>query len=302
MSDPAGSTEQKPAVTPEKLVYRLQKLLNVETLDRDLYRGMALPGGTGRVFGGQVIGQALISACRSVDDERLPHSLHAYFLRAGDNTVPIIFQVLRDADGRSFSNRRVVAMQRGEPILNMAVSFQLPEQGKDYTVSMPDVPPPEALKSEAEHVLENRDRLPPQLVRFMTSPRPVEMRPVYSRSLNFGVKREPVNHVWIRTVAEAEGADQPMHRAILAYMSDMGLLSTCGLPHGLDWFTPNFQSASLDHTVWFHEDIKADEWMLYSMQCPWTGHARGMNFGSLYSRDGRLIASTAQEGLMRLRS
>ena len=289
------------APTPEKLVYQIQKLLNVETIDLDLYRGMAIPGGVGRVFGGQVIGQALMAACNTVDDERRPHSLHAYFLRAGDNNKPIIYRVVRDYDGGSFTNRRVIATQNGQPILNMAASFQLPEEGMRHSTPMPVVPPPEELKTEQEHVIANRDKLPELLVRHMSAPRPVEMRPVHSRSSLFGVKRDPLNQLWVRLVAPLEGASQAMQRSILAHLSDMALLSTSLLPHGVDWFTPNFQSASLDHTIWFHEEVKADEWMLYCMDSPWGGHARGLNRGMIFSRDGRLIASTAQEGLMRMR-
>ena len=297
------SDSKKPRVppTPEKLVYQIQKLLNVETIDLDLYRGMAIPGGVGRVFGGQVIGQALMAACNTVDDARQPHSLHAYFLRAGDNTRPIIYRVVRDYDGGSFTNRRVIATQNGQPILNMAASFQMAERGMEHSTLMPDVPPPEDLKTEQEHLLANKDKLPEMLVRHMSRPRPVEMRPVQSRSELFGVKRDPVNQVWVRLVAPLKGASQAMQRSILAHLSDMGLLSTCALPHGVDWFTPSFQSASLDHTIWFHEDVKADDWMLYSMDSPWGGHARGLNRGMIFARDGRLIASTAQEGLMRMR-
>lgn len=288
--------------SPESLVAGLKTLLDVETLDTDLYRGPALPGAVGRVFGGQVIGQGLMAACQSVDAGRMPHSLHAYFLRAGDNTRPIIFRVVRDYDGGSFTNRRVIASQGGQPILNMTASFQTPEKGMDHATDMPQVPGPEDLPTEREQASAHADKLSPQLVRALTRPWPIETRPVASRSLNMGVKRDPVQYIWVRAAAALGDISQNMHRSVLAYLSDMALLSTAYLPHGVDWFTQNFQSASLDHAIWFHDDVKADEWILYAMDSPWSGNARGMNLGKLFARDGRLIASTAQEGLMRMRA
>lgn len=294
-----SDTQAEPSA--ETLVAGLKTLLDVETLDTDLYRGPALPGATGRVFGGQVIGQGLMAACQSVDSARMPHSLHAYFLRAGDNTRPIIFRVVRDYDGGSFTNRRVIASQGGQPILNMTASFQTPEKGMEHGTEMPDVPAPEDLLSEREQALANADKLPPHLVRVLTRPWPIESRHVAPRSLNMGIKRDAVQYVWVRAAASLGDISQNMHRSVLAYLSDMALLSTAYLPHGVDWFTENFQSASLDHAIWFHDDVKADEWMLYAMDSPWSGNARGMNRGKLFTRDGRLIASTAQEGLMRMR-
>ena len=287
--------------TPHQLVDQLKALLDVEELDRDLYRGDKLPEGRGRVFGGQVIAQALSAATKSVEGERIAHSLHAYFMRPGDDSLPIIYRVERDFDGRSFATRRVIALQKGVPILNMAASFQTPEQGFAHQEDMPDVPPPEALMAEVEHVRANAATIEPHLLGWLTRPRPIEIRPVASRWGNVEAKRPPIQHYWMRAVAPL-GDDPEVHRAILAYVSDMTLLSTSTLPHGIDWSMPNFQSASLDHSLWIHEDLRADDWLLFTTNSPWTGHARGFNRGSFYTRDGRLVASAAQEGLIRLRS
>lgn len=291
-----------PQVSPEKLVQRLRKLLAVTPLEGDAFTGMAIPGGRGRMFGGQVIAQGLMAACDTVDSVRSPHSLHAYFLRAGDNALPVTYRVERDFDGGTFTNRRVVALQNDRPILSLTASFQAVESGFEHGTKMPDVPPPEELKTEIEHLLDNRDKLPANVIVGMSQPRPIELRPVYPRSLYFGLKREPLAHIWFRAAAPIVDGNQALHRSILAYASDMGLLSTSSLPHGVNWFTPGFQSASLDHAIWFHEDVIADEWMLYTTDSPWAAHSRGMNRGMIFSRDGRLIASTAQEGLMRMRT
>ena len=291
----------RPKRTPEQLVEGLVKLLDVEELDADLYRGMKLPGGHGRVFGGQVIGQALQAAQRSTEGKGA-HSLHVYFMRAGDDALPIIYRVVRDFDGKSFATRRVIATQNGQPILNMAASFQVAEGGFHHQDAFPaDIPPPEALKSEAELRAEAARELPEaNRERFLRWSSPIEVRPLYPRNWISPAKREPVNYTWIRAVAPL-GDDPAIHRAILAYASDMGLMSTSMMPHGVNWMTPGMQTASLDHAMWFHEEFRADEWMLYAMDSPWAGHGRGMNRGSIFTRDGRLVASVAQEGLIRRR-
>lgn len=285
---------------PEVQVRQLKELLDVETLDRDLYRGARMPGATGRVFGGQVIAQALVAAGRSVDDARPAHSLHAYFMRPGDDDLPIIYRVVRDYDGRSFATRRVIALQKGVPILNMAASFQTAEEGLRHQAPMPEVAPPEALVSEGDFVRAHADRLPAQMVEWIGRPRPIEIRPVDPRWTGTVEKREATQYNWFRAVAPL-GDDAAVHRAVLAYASDMTLLGTSTLPHGVNWFTHKLQSASLDHALWLHEDFRADEWLLYAADSPWTGHARGFNRGSIYARDGRLVASVAQEGLIRMR-
>lgn len=286
---------------PATLVARLKTLLNVEEIDRDLYRGEKLPDGHGRVFGGQVIAQALVAASRSVEGPRRAHSLHAYFMRPGDDSLPIIYRVERDFDGRSFATRRIIALQRGIPILNMAASFQTPEDGLMHQAeAMPDVPPPEDLRAERELVLDHADTLPPDRLKWFARPRAIEIRPVEPRWGQAASAREPVQHYWMRAVAPL-GDDPEVHRAVLAYISDMTLLSTATLPHGIDWWLPNFQSASLDHSLWIHEDLRADDWLLFSTDSPWAGHARGFTRGSFYTRSGRLVGSAAQEGLIRVR-
>lgn len=288
------------ANTPEALVEQLVQLLDVEQLDTDLYRGARQPGGVGRVFGGQVIAQALQAAQRSVDGAKAAHSLHAYFMRPGDEDFPIIFRVVRDFEGRSFATRRVIAMQKGQPILNMAASFQLAEEGLHHQQPMPDVPPPEELKTDREIREAIADRIPEKMRRFMLRPRPIEIRPVDPDDWFEPQKRPPFQASWFRLAAPI-GDDPAMHRAILAYASDMTLLGTAMLPHAVSWTTGNMQTASLDHALWLHEPFRADEWLLYAADSPWSGHARGFNRGSFYTRDGRLIASATQEGLIRQR-
>lgn len=285
---------------PEELAANLVRLLDVEEIDTDLYRGARLPGGKGRVFGGQVIGQALQAAQRSTEGKDA-HSFHCYFMRAGDEQFPIVFRVVRDFDGKSFANRRVIALQRGQPILNMIASFQTPEEGLNHQDTMPDVPGPETLKTESELRREAVDDIPEKFrAFFLRRASPIDIRPLYPRSWFTPVKREPINRSWFRVVAPI-GDDPALHRAVLAYASDMALMATSMMPHGVNWTTPGMQSASLDHALWFHGPVRADEWMLYVTDSPWAGHGRGMNRGSIFSQDGRLVASVAQEGLIRLR-
>lgn len=288
------------ADTAEGLVEQLIELLDVETIDTDLYRGPRQPGGVGRVFGGQVIAQALQAAQRSIDDGKVAHSLHAYFMRPGNEDYPIVYRVVRDFDGRSFANRRVIAMQQGKPILNMIASFQSPEDGLSHQFPMPDVPAPQALKSEGELREEIQEHVPEKLRRFFLRARPIEIRPVAPREWFDPAPREPVQHSWFRVVAPLPD-DPALHRAMLAYASDMTLLGTCMLPHGMTWMDGSVQTASLDHALWLHEPFRADEWLLYTCDSPWSGHSRGHNRGRIYTADGRLVASSAQEGLIRKR-
>lgn len=285
---------------PDALVANLLDLLDVEEIDVDLFRGARAKGGVGRVFGGQVIAQALQAAQRSTDEPKIAHSLHAYFMRPGDEAYPIVYRVVRDFDGKSFATRRVVATQRGQPILNLAASFQVPEEGYHHQATMPDVPLPETLPTEAELRAKDAVNLPEKQRLAVTRPRPIEIRPVFPRKWFNPTPAEPLQHSWFKAVAPL-GDDPAMHRAVLAYASDMALLGTCMLPHGVNWTTPGFQSASLDHTVWLHEPFRADEWLLYATDSPWTGHARGFNRGQVFAADGRLVASVAQEGLIRMR-
>lgn len=288
------------APTPEAMVAQLVALLDIETIDTDLYRGARQPGGSGRVFGGQVIAQALQAAQRAIDDGKVAHSLHAYFLRAGDENFPIVYRVVRDFDGRSFANRRVIALQKGQPILNMLASFQAPEDGLRHQDAMPDVPGPEALRSDTELRGELVERMPEKYRRQFLRARPVEIRPVDPRTWFDPGQMPPVQYNWLRIPA-ALPDDPALHRAMLAYASDMSLLGTSLLPHGRTWMDPELQTASLDHAVWLHEPFRADEWLLYACDSSWSGHARGYNRGRFFTRDGRLVASAAQEGLIRLR-
>lgn len=256
------------------------------------------PDGVGRIYGGQVIAQALMAATQTVSDDRVPHSLHAYFMRAGAEQEPVQFKVERDYDGGSFTNRRVIAIQRGLPILNLACSFHRLEAGLEHQSEMPDVPAPETLRSESDIYREMQDQIPEQFRANMLRPRPIDYRPVHPRHFVNPSKREPVQSIWFRVSAPISD-DPALHRAILAYASDSYLLSTATLPHGKSWMKGELMSASLDHALWIHDDVNVNDWLLYTNESPWSGRGRGMNLGSIYRRDGRLIATAAQEGLMR---
>ncbi len=286
--------------TPAQLAQQLVDLLDIEEIDTDLYRGPRGTDGFGRVFGGQVIAQALQAAQRSTEAPKQAHSLHAYFMRPGDESHPILYRVVRDFDGKSFATRRVIATQRGVPILNLACSLQAPEGGLAHQDAMPDVPPPEELTSDRDLRLAMIDRIPEKFRAMFLRPRMVDIRPVSPRSWLDPVQQEPRQNSWFRVVAPI-GDDPALHRAILAYASDMSLLGTATLAHGVNWMTHKLQTASLDHALWLHEDFRADDWLLYVCDSPWAGHARGFNRGKIFARDGRLVASVAQEGLIRLR-
>ncbi|PKB25826.1 acyl-CoA thioesterase-2 [Novosphingobium kunmingense] len=286
-------------ITPERLVSGLVKLLEVKPQDADTFTGRRKRGGVGRVFGGQVIAQALAAAETTVDPDRPAHSLHAYFLRGGSEDFEIDYAVARDFDGGSFSNRRVVASQQGRPILNLTASFQKHEDGLHHVDSpMPEVPPPEDLEPEVDVRRRFADQALEGARHQFLAPRPVEMRAVEGRHWSNPEKAPPRSHAWFRTVA-ALPDDPRVHRAVLAFASDMGLLGTCALPHGLSWARGEVISASLDHAVWFHEPFRVDEWLLYATDSPWSGSGRGFNRGRVFSRDGRLVASVAQEGMIR---
>jgi len=288
----------EPAKTPEQLAAWLVKLLDVKDLGEDRFEGRRKRGGVGRVYGGQVVAQALAAGTRTVDPDRTVHSLHAYFLRGGSEDHSTEYKVERDLDGGSFSNRRVVASQLGRPILTMVASFHRREPGVAHQDAMPQVPPPEDLPSESELRARFLDRIPPEQRPLMLTPRPIEMRPLEPRHWMGGEPGPPVSHSWFRAVAPLPD-DPRIHRAVLAYASDMSLLGTCTMPHGLSWMRGEVMGASLDHALWFHEDVRADEWLLYATDSPWAGHARGFNRGRIFTRDGRLVAETAQEGMIR---
>ena len=278
---------------------QLLSILDLEPLEVNLFRGLSPQVGWQRVFGGQVIGQALVAACRTVNG-RAAHSLHAYFLRAGDPTVPIIYEVDRIRDGKSFSTRRVVAIQHGQAIFSMAVSFHKDEPGLHHQIKMPDVPPPESLPSEAELKEKLIDRLPEPVKAYWQRERPIEIRPVdLSRYLS-PQNRAPTQQVWIKATGRL-GDDLALHQCVMAYASDFTLLDTALITHGRFVFDPRLMLASLDHAIWFHRRFRADEWLLYSQDSPSSGAGRAFCRGTLFSREGELVASTAQEGLVRVR-
>jgi len=276
-------------------------ILDLEPLERNLFRGLSPQVGWQRVFGGQVIGQALVAANRTVAQERHAHSLHAYFLRPGDPAVPIIYEVDRIRDGRSFATRRVVAIQHGEAIFSMSASYHVAEEGLSHAIDAPDVPGPEELPDEAalrEIVIA---RAPDAVVRYFQRDRPIELRPVDLRHYLTSEPLAPQQHVWVRA-SDRLPDDLETHQAVLAYLSDMTLFDTALFAHGLSVFNREVQVASLDHAMWFHRPFRADEWLLYSQDSPSSSGAKGLARGLVFARDGRLVASTAQEGLMRRRT
>jgi len=274
-------------------VEALIALLDVEQVAPDLWRGARYPHGRGRVFGGQVIGQALIAGARSVGDRQQAHSLHAYFMRPGDEEQSIDYRVLRDFDGRSFATRRIVALQGETPILNMTASFQRPEAGLEHGVALPDVPSPDTLERSDESGGGS-----PLMAHFLKRFRAFEFRPVPPFGELAPAAQPGPSYLWFRLAGPAP-ADPAMRSAMLAYLSDFGLLTTTVLPHGVPLFSGKLQVASLDHSLWLHAPPAFDQWMLFTMESPWAGGARGLARGTFHTRDGRHIASVAQEGLIR---
>ena len=273
-------------------------LLGLERIEDNIFRGDSRDIGSPQVFGGQVLGQALSAAQHTVEG-RVAHSLHAYFLRRGDIHAPIVYEVDRARDGGSFSNRRVVAIQHGRPILNLAASFQSLEDGLDHHDPMPDVPAPDGLKDLTRLASDELDRIPVKLRRFMTDQRPFEFRPVEQTSLDSTDKKSPNKHVWVRAV-DALPDGTALHQNLLAYVSDFELLATATLPHGLSFTRGNLIMASLDHALWFHREFRMDDWLLYSMESPNAAASRGYARGQFFRADGTLVASTTQEGLVRV--
>ncbi len=291
--------------TPEQLVAGLVRLLTVTRDGEDAFSAPQQPGGVGRVFGGQVIAQALQAAQATAPEGLEAHSLHAYFLRGGKEGVDIGYATARDFDGRSFANRRVVASQEGKPILNLTASFQRPEDGLSHDdTTMPDVLPPEELKPDMEQrramVERMGDRMSEDQRKFVLRPRPIDMRTNDKLHWMNSEPRPPRAHSWFRTCAPLPD-DAALHRAVIAYASDYTLLGTSALPHGLSWMRGELVGASLDHAIWFHRPARADEWLLYATDAPWSGSGRGYNRGRIFNRAGELVASVAQEGMMRKR-
>ncbi len=285
---------------PQVLTELIQQL-NLERLELNLFRGSSRDLGNKALFGGQVIGQALMAAQRTVEG-RSCHSLHAYFLLPGDAAAPLVYDVDRLRDGGSFSARRVQAIQHGRPIFSMIVSFQVPEDGLNHQSTMPEVPPPEALKNIAElreQWFAEAPDMPPRAINAMNQAVAMEFRPVKPWNPLKPTTEEPNQMIWFKAVGSME-PDPLLHRAMLAYASDFNLIGTAARPHGLSWYSPTTMMASLDHALWFHREVRVDDWLLYVMDSPSAQGARGLARGQIFQRDGSLVASVAQEGLMRV--
>jgi acyl-CoA thioesterase-2 len=285
----------EPSKTP---IEEVLNLLDLEKIEENIFRGQSPADRMQRVFGGQVLGQALVAASRTVE-ARICHSFHAYFLRGGDPKVPILYEVDRARDGASFTSRRVVAIQHGKQIFNMSASFQVLEKGLEHQFDMPKVPAPESLIDEHEARKKLMADIPEDAKVWWERPRPIEMRPVILDNWMNRAPREPFDNVWMRATGPVPD-DIIVQQSVLAYASDMSLLDTALLPHGRSWNSP-IQMASLDHAMWFHHPFKMDDWLLYAQDSPSASGARGFNRGAVYTRDGKLVASVMQEGLMRLR-
>ena len=273
-------------------------LLTLERLEDNFFRGESRDIGSPQVFGGQILGQALSAAHRTVEN-RIPHSLHAYFLRPGDFNLPVIYQVERSRDGGSYSNRRVVAIQHGRPILNLAASFKTPEDGLEHQVEMPEVPGPEGLTSLADINQAMLDKVPEKMRRFLAHKPPFEFRPIEAPKFIEPGARTPVKNIWMRACGQLP-EDPELHRNLLAYVSDYELLGTATLPHEIDVGTKPLLMASLDHAMWFHRHARVDQWLLYAFDSPVSTGGRGYSRGQIFTRDGGLVASTAQEGVIRV--
>jgi acyl-CoA thioesterase-2 len=276
-------------------------ILDLEKLEHNLFRGRSPNLDWQRVFGGQTIAQALVAAQRTVEPDRHVHSLHGYFMRPGDTKAPVVYEVDRIRDGGSFTTRRVVAIQHGQAIFSLEASFQVEEQGLDHQLPMPrDVPEPDRLPSQRELLEKFGSAVPDGIKRYWERERPIEMRPVMLKHYTSREKLDPHQNIWIRTTGPVP-ADRRIQAAVLAYLSDMTLLDTSTFAHGRAIFDRDIQAASLDHAMWFHRPCALDDWILYSQDSPSTQGARGFTRGSLFARDGTLVASVAQEGLIRLR-
>jgi acyl-CoA thioesterase-2 len=277
----------------------LRTLLDLERIEHNIFRGQSRDIGSGSVFGGQALAQALVAAARTVDDDtRTAHSMHGYFILPGDVDAPIVYEVDRLRDGRSFTTRRIVAIQHGRAIFNMAASFHANEDGIDHQSDMPEVAGPDDLPSELELLRKIQDRIPEEKRHFYTQERPIEFRPVDPVDPFDPSPSEPTRHLWLRARGPLPN-DPLIHQSVLAYASDYGLLGTALRPHGLSFASRGLQLATLDHALWFHRPVRTDEWLLYAMDSPSASGARGFTRGQIFSKNGMLVASVSQEGLMR---
>ncbi|HEY2997235.1 MAG TPA: acyl-CoA thioesterase II [Acidimicrobiales bacterium] len=278
----------------QQAVDDLVKLLDLEPIEVNIFRGMSPDEDRQRIFGGQVAGQALVAAARTVPDDRRVHSLHGYFLRAGDPRVPVLYEVDRLRDGGSFTTRRVNSIQHGKVIFTMSASFQVPEDGLDHAFAMPDVPPPEELPTMRERMA----RAGVEVAPWMDRPRPIDIRHVDWADPGRTRQLEPRQDVWLR--ADGRLPDDPLiHTIVLTYASDLTLLDTATLAHGGSWFEATVFMASLDHAMWFHRPFRADDWLLYNQDSPNATGGRGLARGLVFTRDGTLAATVMQEGLIR---
>nr|WP_319526863.1 acyl-CoA thioesterase II [Pseudomonas laurentiana] len=278
----------------------LVDLLSLEAIEENLFRGRSQDLGFRQLYGGQVLGQSLSAATQTVEEARHVHSLHGYFLRPGDASMPVVYSVDRVRDGGSFSTRRVTAIQKGQPIFTCSASFQYDEEGFEHQVQMPDVVGPENLPSEVEIAESMAEHIPEQLREKLLCAKPIEVRPVTEKDPFNPQPGDPIKYAWFR--ADGNLADSPaLHKYILAYASDFGLLTTSLMPHGKSVWHKDMQLASLDHALWFHGNLRADDWLLYAMDSPWAGNARGFSRGNIFNRAGQLVASSCQEGLIRHR-
>ena len=280
-----------------KLLEDLIRVMTLERLEDNLFRGQSRDIGSPQVYGGQVLGQALTAASATVEG-RIVHSLHAYFLRRGDFNSPIVYEVDRAWDGKHFATRRVIAIQHGQQIFNMSASFQVPEAGLDHQAQMPIVPPPESLRDQDSLYREAAELLPPEVLKVLERRRPFEFRPVQPPDFTRTQAHSPCKEVWFRA-ADPLPDGEALHRCLLAYASDFQLIDTALKPHALP-LTTKMAVASLDHAMWFHRNLRVDDWLLYALDSPSASGARGFARGSIFSRDGRLLASVAQEGLIRV--
>jgi len=284
-----------------KVLDELVKLLALERIEENLFRGQSQDLGWGTVFGGQVLGQALSAAVQTVPKERQAHSLHAYFLRTGDVKKPIVYEVDRLRDGGSFTTRRVVAIQSGRPIFNLSASFQIDEEGFAHQDAMPAVAQPDALRPDRETLIELAARLPEPMRERVLAQQPFDVRTIDGvDDMITAPPRPPQRSLWFRAAGPLPD-DPALHRYLLAYASDHSFIATALQPHGVTWLSPGMHVASLDHVMWFHQPFRVDDWLLYVMDSPVAHGARGLVRGRIFARDGRLVASAAQEGLIRQR-
>ena len=274
-------------------------LFNLNKIDRDIFTWTGKSVGWARIFGGQVMAQTLIAAYETIEKKHMAHSFHGYFLRPGQMDKPIVFDVDRIRDGKSFSTRRVRAIQEGEAIFNSSISFQKREKGLTHQIDMPEVPGPEGLLNEWQHRKNASDQIDKKYLPIFLREREIEMRPVEPQDFLNPKKSPPYKNTWMKPDGIMP-KDEKIHQALLLYASDMGLLGTANNPHGLSFMSPLLQSASLDHATWFHSKLDFSDWLLYHINSPVSGNARGFSRGSIYRKDGKLVASCAQEGLMRV--